>query len=550
MSSSISRRTVLRGGLGGLAALAAAPVLASCSGSSEGGDGDDAAASASAAASVLPNYIPYQGVQPDITGEGGIPNVFFAYPADPQPATTEKPGDGSPISASMGTFAPIPPTADRNPYWAELNERVGSELQLSITPGADYPQRFATAVAGDNLGDIFNVDGALSQLPQFLEAKCQDLTEFLAGDAIADYPFLANLPTDSWRGTVFNGRLYGLPVQRGITGSQIIFTRDDLFEARGVDPSFGSLDEFLQLCRDMTDTQANVWALTEVPFVVLQAMAGIQNEWMADGGGSFTHALEVPEQKDALEFGRKLVEEDLVHPDGVGGANADAKAWFSQGSAAVIEDTYTAVAGFFARNTIGDAYRLGLQVAPGPDGEPAPMWQGMPNNSFTSLAQADPDRIRMLLKVLDWLAAPFGTEEHLFRSYGIEGVTFEFDGTEPVLNQDGLAYTANGAFPVEYLVDAPKETYFPGMPDVAQAVYDHQAIAVPASSLTAAWGLYSETQGRVGGQLSTMLTDARNGILLGREPVDSWDDTVAQWRSGGGDDIRAEYEEAYAALES
>ncbi|TDE98963.1 extracellular solute-binding protein [Occultella glacieicola] len=543
MSTFISRRNVLRGGLGGLAALAAAPTLAGCSDSSGAEPGGDP----SGPAAVLPTYIPYEGVQPDIVGEGGIPHVFFAYPSDPQPATSEKPGDGEPVSASMGTFAPIPPTADRNPYWAELNERVGSELQLSITPGADYPQRFATAVAGDNLGDIFNVDDSLSQLPQFLEAKCQDLTEFLAGDAIADYPFLANLPTDSWRGTVFNGRIYGLPVQRGITGSQIIFTRDDLFEARGVDPSFAGLDEFLQLCRDMTDPQGNAWALTEIPFVVLQSMVGITNEWMVDDAGAFTHALEVPEQKDALEFGRRLVEEGLVHPDGVGGANADAKAWFSQGSAAVIEDTYTAVAGFFARNTIGDAYRLGLQVAPGPDGEPAPMWQGMPNNSFTSLAQADPDRIRLLLQVLNYLAAPFGTEEHLFRSYGIEGVTFEFEGSEPVLTQDGLAYTSNGAFPVEYLVDAPKETYFPGRPDVAQAVYDHQAVAVPASSLTASWGLYSETQGRVGGQLTTMLNDARNGILLGREPVDSWDETVASWKSGGGDDIRAEYEEAHAA---
>jgi putative aldouronate transport system substrate-binding protein len=544
MRSTLSRRALLGSGI---AALTAAPLLSSCA--NDGGATGTAGGSPSGGtAAVLPSYIKYTGVTPDIAGEGGIPDVFFAYPSSPVRAITEKPGDGTPISASMGTFAPIPPTADKNPYWRELNERVGSELKLSITPGGDYPERFATSVAGDNLGDIFNVDSSLAQLPQFLEAKCQDLTEFLAGDAIAEYPFLANISSESWSATIFNGKIYGIPVPRGLTGSQVIFTRDDLFEARGVDPSFTSLDELHEMCLQMTDERSNVWALTEIPETVLQAMVGIQNEWMVEGG-SFVNAIEAAEQKEALEAGRKLVADGVLHPDAVGGATADQKAWFSQGSASITQDSYTAVSGFFARNTIGDAYKLGLQVAPGPDGEPSPMWQGYPNNSFTSLKKADPERIRMLLRVMNWLAAPFGTEEHLFRSYGIEGVTFDFDGTEPVISPQGMALTSNGAFPVEYLTDAPKETYFPGMPDMAQAVYDHQAVAVPASSLTPTWGLYSETQGRVGGQLSTALTDARNSIYLGREPVSSWDDVVARWKADGGDDIRAEYEAAYAAKE-
>ena len=48
-------------------------------------------------------------------------------------------------------------------------------------------------MAGDTLGDLFNVDGEFSYLPQFLEARAQDLTEYLSGDAILEYPFLANL---------------------------------------------------------------------------------------------------------------------------------------------------------------------------------------------------------------------------------------------------------------------------------------------------------------------------------------------------------------------
>ena len=55
---------------------------------------------------------------------------------------------------------------------------------------------------------------ALAFPPELLRAKFADLTEHLSGDAVKEYPFLANLPTESWRTCVFNGGIYGLPVPR------------------------------------------------------------------------------------------------------------------------------------------------------------------------------------------------------------------------------------------------------------------------------------------------------------------------------------------------
>jgi len=47
-------------------------------------------------------------------------------------------------------------------------------------------------------------------LAQFLDAKMQDLTPFLSGDAIKDYPNLAAHPTGVWRTTVYNNKIYGV----------------------------------------------------------------------------------------------------------------------------------------------------------------------------------------------------------------------------------------------------------------------------------------------------------------------------------------------------
>ncbi|WP_420111245.1 extracellular solute-binding protein [Pseudactinotalea sp.] len=534
----LSRRSLL-GGFG-VAGLVGASSLAACS---QGGSGGPEPTNPSTGI-ALPSYIRFEGGEPDIAGtEAGIPDVYFSYPANPQAVSSEVPSDGSPITVSVPSVSPVPPTMDRNAFWQGLNERLGTDLTVSITPAADWSDRFATAVAGDNLGDLFNVDGSFARLPQFLETQCQDLTEYLAGDAIADYPFLANIPTDSWRGCVFNGGIYGIPVPRGVLSTLVAYTRNDLFAARGVDPGWTSMDELLQTSQEMTDERSNTWALAAVPLQILQQMVGLPNTWQLEGG-AFTHIVELEEYKEALEFGRRLLEAGVVHPDSVGSADSDRKTWFDQGSAAVLQGTYSAMGQLYRESAAGPGFDVGIVTTPGPDGDPAQVWLGNPNNSISAMRRAEPERVRMLLSVLNWLAAPFGTEEHLFRKFGEQGVHHERGGSDPVLNDRGISETALG---LQYLVEGPLPLHYPDLPEVAQRVHDHMTAAVPDGMLDPTLGLYSAKQSELGSQLNTIITDASNSVLLGREPISSWDDVLQNWRTRGGDEVAAEYE---AALEA
>lgn len=542
---SLSRRSFLTAGMGA-AALVAAGTTASCSSSTTSAGGSVAGAGVD-----LPSYIRFDGVTADLAGtEDGIPDTFFSYPTQPKAATSGAPADGSGLRGSVPINKAVPPSMDRNSYWQGLNERIGSDLELTITPGGDYPQRFATAVAGDGLGDIFTIDMGFAQLPQFLEAQCQDLTEYLSGDAVADYPFLSNLPTDSWRGTVYNGAIYGLPITRGVQSSALLYTRNDLFSERGVDPNPTTVEDFVQACRDMTDTRANRWALTGVPMALLQQMYGVPNAWAVDSGGAFSNAIESDAYKDALELGRRLMDEELVHPDSTDADGADQKTWFGSGSSAMHHDTYSGMGSMYdVGSGQGDDYAVGLMIAPGADGAPAPIWLGNPNNTISAIKKGDEKRVRMLLEVLNYLAAPIGTAEHLFRKYGVEGVHFNLDeNNDPVLTELGQNECSGGTFPIEYLIDGPRPNYYPGRPQVAQDIYDHMQQVIPTGVKNPTVGLYSSTQGKLGGSLGTTLTDATNAILLGRKPVSSWDDVVADWRTKGGDTIKSEYEDAYAEL--
>ncbi|RCK71239.1 hypothetical protein DT076_01965 [Desertihabitans brevis] len=90
------------------------------------------------------------------------------------------------------------------------------------------PTKFDTTVAGGDLPDVVYVPTDVAQLPRLMEAKFHDLTELLSGDAVAEYPALANLSPDLWRGCVFNGRIWGIPVPRAMAR-----TSNPLYRAAG-----------------------------------------------------------------------------------------------------------------------------------------------------------------------------------------------------------------------------------------------------------------------------------------------------------------------------
>jgi putative aldouronate transport system substrate-binding protein len=60
-------------------------------------------------------------------------------------------------------------------------------------------------------------------------------------------------------------------------------------------------------------------------------------------------------------------------------------------------------------------------------------------------------------------------------------------------------------------------------------------------------GLYSATDGSKGAILRTTFNDSLAELLFGKRPVSGMDDLVKDWRTNGGDKIRAEYEQAFQA---
>lgn len=539
MGTYLTRRNVLRAGLG----VAASAGLASC------GDGGPAVPIADNAAVRLPDHIPYKGVAADLPAtEAGVLAGYYHYPEHPVPAAPGgPPAEGPPIKIMTLTFDPVPPPPSKNPLWRKLNDSVGTDLDYEIVPVVDYPTKFSLTIAGGQLPDAMLVLPTAPQQPPMLHTLCEDLSPYLSGSAVRDYPYLANIPSVSWRTTIAAGGLYGLPMPRLNSGSAM-FYRADIVRQKSLDPRPADFREFLQFCKDLSDPQharyANGDPLVTLYFV-LEMLHGA-NLWR-EKDGRFTWWMEESEiMHQALDAMRQLVKAETVHPDGFT-TKGKFKDWFGNGQIAINYDGQTGWNNYLTQyGATNPKFDIDAMVAPGFDGGPGSHWSGQANYAILALKKAPKQRIEQILRAFNLLASPFGTDNYLLRKYGVPGHDFTRKGPDPILTPAGLS---DKGLPTMFTTDAPQSLYFPQDPKVTRRQYDFQKRAVAVLAKNPAEGLYSETDVTLGGTAKENLIEGPlKGYMRGNTSWGEFQDAVRHWRKTVGDKMRAEYEKYWASL--
>ncbi|WP_157987445.1 extracellular solute-binding protein [Jiangella endophytica] len=536
--SPLDRRQFLRGAAG-VAGLFSFPALLSAC----GGSGSPASSGGGGSAVALPTYVPFDGVTPDLAGEAGRSDpVYFRYPANPARLHDAVPGDGAPFSALVIADQAPPALAD-NAYWQALDERLGSPYEPVFSPAADYANKFATVTAGDDLPDFYLILPTAPAIPQLLAAKATDLSEQLSGDAVEAYPGLANLPTESWRGTVFDGRIMALPITRGFSTSWIMYKRLDVLEPLGLGHDPTSYDEFVAMLTEANDPASSRWSLASLPTDFIRQMLGIPNQWSEDAG-EFTSAYEHEAQEEALEGARRIWEADLINPDAPATHDSQQREWLLSGTSLFVWNTLSGWATVAGGGGQVDGYVGSAMVPSGFDSGTGTPYLGNPNHSIVAINKASGDRVETLLKIADWLATPFGTEEWLFRQYGILGEHY-------TMGADGLPVTDADRAPEKGLgqgyVSAPPNVSMSADKDLITRRHEFEHTWTENAIPNPALSLYSETQSRQGAALETAIKAVEADIVLGRAPVSSWRDAVADYLSGGGDAIKRELAQSYQA---
>ena len=129
--------------------------------------------------------------------------------------------------------------------------------------------------------------------------------------------------------------------------------------------------------------------------------------------------------------------------------------------------------------------------------------------------------------------------------YSGHGIDFNFD------EKGNPVYTQTGQNNVQYIawqtIISPPAVLFDGLdPGFVRAAHPIETAAHELAITDPTVGLYSVTNATKGASLTQAMTDGVNQILFGRAPVSTLDDLARTWRANGGDQIRSEYEDAFA----
>src|SRR5690606_29001425 len=156
------------------------------------------------------------------------------------------------------------------------------------------------------------------------------------------------------------------------------------------------------------------------------------------------------------------------------------------------------------------------------------------------LAKTDDEaRIDELLRVIDYFASPFGTQEFLTVNFGLQDRQFTLKDGQVTPIADAPDERVQG--PAYAGATNAVNIYAPGNPDATQLLFDYCQEMIPSGVKNPAIGKFSDTAGSSGAAADKKLNDHMGDIIQNRASLTTWADAVAEWKKAAGDDMAREY---------
>jgi putative aldouronate transport system substrate-binding protein len=548
-SNAFTRRGFVTATAGAAGALAISPLLAACGNGSSTAKGSTNTKTGLAAAQ--PTYKPNSAVTPDIPlvqGSGGAVTDagYLTYPANPVATVSGTPGSGGTYSAITPLWGSIP--AANNPYYQAVNKALGATINMQPANGNTYNTSVTALIAGKKLPDWIQMPtwwNSTFTVGELTATQLADLTPYLAGDKILQYPNLAAIPTAAWTAGIWNNKLYGIPsFATGAAFAGAFFYRKDiLVDKLGLSADVKSIADFEALMKECKQANGGIGASDDLWPYTYQVF-GVPNKYRVENG-KLVRMYDTPEYIEALNWNYKVAKAGYIHPDALAGDTSNAGNRFYAGKCIL------AAGGLGAWN-LSDA-QSGQAANPkynrqafklfSADGTTTPsIFIGSGASIMSYLNKSlSPAQIKECLSIANYLAAPFGSKEYTLINFGVEGVDYTMTSAGPQYTDKGKTEANQDTY--QFLCAPPSVVSNPGMDQVTKdycawqadavkhaykPVFDNANIQVPARLATA--------------DTAQAVEDTVKEVYHGLKPVSAFQDALATWKKNGGDEVNAWYQ--------
>jgi putative aldouronate transport system substrate-binding protein len=546
--SRLNRRAVLGLGLG----VAAGGALTAC------GGGGTTASPVKSKKLVLPNPVaPHLADGEVVSKVADVPPAFVTYPK-PWVSVPEKPGLGGTYTTMQINYQPPPPPLSKNPWLQEFNKRIGATQNATLVNDETIEQKTQTFIGSGDLPDIFYLN--LGKVPAAVSAVQQgaflDLSDYLSGPGDKEFPNLGRIPQASWRNSAISGGLFGVPKPEPLLASGMPLYRADWVRRMG--GSFPTnADEFAEFVKafhagNPTGTGQKTWAWGSVSpgdQECVMTMFGVPNLWRLSGD-KLVKDIETDEFEACLQWLVQRWKEGVFHPNSASNTYAQHQDLWNNGQIGLfgygllpglIYLPFTPIKG--VKNLYED---IAPVLSPGVHGGKGHYYQGNGNFGMFCIPAKyakNKAKVKELLGILNYMAAPFGSEEYTFMTYGIEGHNYTMKNGIPTPSTDTKLQaelaSAYGPSPSDANI------FMSGALSQAPKVQRYYEESVPSSIADPTVNLITPTLVAKNAELIRIIHDGFIAIVTGRQPLSGGLKQLrSQWASQGGDKLRKELQDA------
>ena len=262
------------------------------------------------------------------------------------------------------------------------------------------------------------------------------------------------LPQYAWKnsGAVVNGKVYLLPIQQYRVGP-IMFNNSGIWDSE-IGPNYApkDADDFKRVLLQLDPPQENRWAIGGPPqqvtgiqfaFGPIAQLFGAPNGWQLGADGKLVRDRETEAYKAAVGYVRDLYAAGVYDPDQPTYNVSIARNNYLASKLVVVQESFGGgwTDLWLRGRSQNPPAKFNFMVPFAAQAGVKPTHFMTPGFLLANgFRKASPDKIEELLRVCNWLAAPFGTQEDLLVQYGVEGTDYTLDAAgNPVPTSVGPA---------------------------------------------------------------------------------------------------------------
>ncbi|MCR2807582.1 extracellular solute-binding protein [Paenibacillus soyae] len=439
---------------------------------------------------------------------------------------------------------------NNNPYIDYIRENTNLDITLQLPPADGYQDALNVIMASGDLPDsIYTWDAswfesyvkqkALQPLNEALEQYGQDL--------------LKNIPEDAWKTVTIDGNIYAIPSMNAVPGNELMYVRKDWLDHLGLQPP-KTLEEYREVMRafkeddpdgdGQDDTYGFIMAENLARMAPFVGAFGIQKGMWTERDGQLVNASTLPEMKEALAFIAGLHKDGLIDPEWMLNKEANFSEKIASGQVGLFSAFWYDTRGPILTSKQNDpkAEWIPLEFPTGPQGKQGTTGYGyIAGYNVVPVTSKNPDAVVRMLNFMNgegYKTLLLGFENEVWKTENGKIVTDFEKHNEHIYRQTlGESIRPYGAEEERARLDSLGVEFKlnDNIDRIAAVAIRDQYLGVPTPGM-----------GKHQADLTKLETEYFTEIIVGKQPIEAFDEFVAEWKKKGGDTITEEVNAWYA----